>query len=286
MSASTELRAARDLLLTHRTDVVAATTAFRWPDVGPSFNWATDWFDVIAEGSDRIALWIVDEDGTDTRVTFDEMRRRSDRVAAWLAEQGVGQGDHVLLMLGNRVELWESMLAIMKLGAVILPTTTLLSDADLQDRLDRGGVRHVIADAADADKFDEPDGRLPSDRRWGARWRDGRTSGPRARSRPRSTARRCPQHRSVPHLLHLWHDQQAEDGRAHSRVLSGRPPDDHVLARCAARRCAHDHQLARLGASTRGAASSDRGTPRRRCSCSTTRASTPPPSALGSTTPA
>jgi len=56
-------------------------------------------------------------------------------------------------MLGNRTELWESMLAIMKLGAVILPTTTLLSDADLQDRLDRGGVRHVIADSADADKF-------------------------------------------------------------------------------------------------------------------------------------
>ncbi|THG29360.1 AMP-binding protein [Naasia lichenicola] len=153
MSATTELRAARDLLLTHRTDVVAATTAFRWPDVGPAFNWATDWFDVIAEGSDRLALWIVDEDGTDTKVTFDEMRRRSDQVAAWLAETGVRQGDHVLLMLGNRVELWESMLAIMKLGAVILPTTTLLSDADLQDRLDRGGVRHVIADAADAPKF-------------------------------------------------------------------------------------------------------------------------------------
>ncbi|GAA0432575.1 AMP-binding protein [Leifsonia naganoensis] len=146
-------RAARDTLLEHRTDDRTAAAAFEWPDVGDHFNWAVDWFDTIAFGNDRLGLWIVEEDGSETKVSYDQMRQRSDQVAAWLASTGVRQGDHVMLMLGNRVELWESMLAIMKLGAVILPTTTLLSSTDLADRLERGQVRHVIADAAELDKF-------------------------------------------------------------------------------------------------------------------------------------
>ncbi|QHC60294.1 AMP-binding protein [Rathayibacter sp. VKM Ac-2760] len=153
MNPTGRFRAARDTLLEHRTDAIAAAEAFRWPDVGPHFNWAVDWFDEIAIGNERTALWIVEEDGSETKVSFDEMRWRSDEVAAWLHSVGVEQGDHVLLMLGNRLELWESMLAIMKLGAVILPTTTLLSPADLADRLERGEVAHVIADASETGKF-------------------------------------------------------------------------------------------------------------------------------------
>ncbi|ROP56597.1 MULTISPECIES: AMP-binding protein [unclassified Rathayibacter] len=154
MNPTGRLRAARDTLLEHRTDAAAATDAFRWPDIGPHFNWAVDWFDEIAIGNERTALWIVEEDGSETKVSFDEMRWRSDEVAAWLHSVGVEQGDHVMLMLGNRLELWESMLAIMKLGAVILPTTTLLSPADLADRLERGEVAHVIADATETAKFE------------------------------------------------------------------------------------------------------------------------------------
>ncbi|PPH22918.1 AMP-dependent synthetase [Rathayibacter rathayi] len=158
MNPTGSFRAARDTLLQHRTDAVAATQAFQWPDVGSHFNWAVDWFDAIAIGNERTALWIVEEDGSEQRYSFDRMRWRSDEVAAWLHSVGVEQGDHVMLMLGNRLELWESMLAIMKLGAVILPTTTLLSPADLADRLARGEVAHVIADASETDKFDEMEG--------------------------------------------------------------------------------------------------------------------------------
>src|SRR5690606_30615370 len=64
----------------------------------------------------------------------------------------------VLLMLGNQVELWESMLAIMKLGAVILPTSTAVGPADLVDRIGRGGVGHVLANAADTATFDRVPG--------------------------------------------------------------------------------------------------------------------------------
>lgn len=153
-TATTAFRAARDQLLDLRTDGATAAAEFEWPDVGDHFNWAVDWFDVIAEGNDAVALWIVEEDGTERKATFAEMAARSDQVANWFASLGVERGDHVMLMLGNQVELWESMLAIMKLGAVILPTSTVLGTADLADRVDRAGVRHVIVNADDAGKFD------------------------------------------------------------------------------------------------------------------------------------
>src|SRR4051794_6816560 len=158
MDATAAFRAARDQLLELREDHERASAEFRWPDVGEHFNWAIDWFDRIAAGNDRVALWIVEEDGREQRITFADLAARSDRVAAWLAAQGVRQGDHVMLMLGNQVELWESMLAVMKLGAVILPTTTVLAPHDLADRIARGLVKHVVVNAADTAKFAELDG--------------------------------------------------------------------------------------------------------------------------------
>jgi acetyl-CoA synthetase len=158
MDADEVFRAARDRLIALRADHRRATEEFVWPDVGPSFNWATDWFDRIALGNERIALRIVEEDGRDQQVSFDRMRQRSDQVGGWLAEHGVAPGDHVMLMLGNQVELWESMLAVMKIGAVLLPTTTVLTPGDLRDRVERGLVKHVIANAADTAKFDGLDG--------------------------------------------------------------------------------------------------------------------------------
>jgi len=156
--STTNFRRARDQLLELRADHAGASAAFVWPDVGDSFNWATDWFDVIGTGNHKTALWIVEEDGRELKVSFDEMVTRSDQVATWLAQQGVARGDHVMLMLGNQVELWETMLAIMKVGAVILPTSTVLGTHDLADRVLRAGVQHVIANAEDTAKFDGVDG--------------------------------------------------------------------------------------------------------------------------------
>ncbi|GAA0225191.1 hypothetical protein GCM10009539_08010 [Cryptosporangium japonicum] len=61
-------------------------------------------------------------------------------------------------MLSNQVELWESVLAITELGAVIMPTTTALGPADLRDRIERGRAAYVIANAADTAKFDDVPG--------------------------------------------------------------------------------------------------------------------------------
>ncbi|WNI18553.1 AMP-binding protein [Actinacidiphila sp. ITFR-21] len=158
MAASEEtgaFRAARDFLMRHREDYTSAVEGFRWPRP-EHFNWALDWFDVIAADpatADRPALWIVEEDGTETRISFREMAERSSRVANWLREQGVRAGDRVLLMLGNQAEQWETALALTKLRGVVIPATPLLGPADLTDRVERGAVRHVVVRAADAAKF-------------------------------------------------------------------------------------------------------------------------------------
>ncbi|MET8485509.1 isobutyrate:CoA ligase IbuL [Streptomyces tendae] len=158
MTTATELfRSARDFLLEHREDYTAAYEGFRWPRPD-AFNWALDWFDVIADGNGRTALHIVEEDGREVRVSFAEMSARSNRVANRLREWGVGPEDRILVMLGNQVELWETALAAMKLRAVVIPATTLLGPADLRDRVDRGRVKHVIARAEDTGKFDEVPG--------------------------------------------------------------------------------------------------------------------------------
>ena len=152
-SGTGALRAARDLLLTHRTDYAAAAAEFAWPALD-EFNWALDWFDVIAaEHPGRLALRVVGDDGADEAVSYAAMAARSSQVANWLRGLGVRRGDHVLLMLGNIVPLWEVMLAAMKLGAVIIPASTLLQPADLEDRISRGHVKHVIAEAAHTPRF-------------------------------------------------------------------------------------------------------------------------------------
>jgi acetyl-CoA synthetase len=150
--ATSRFRSARDLLLRLRTDD-DALTAFRWPELD-RFNWALEWFDVVAaEHPERTALRIVEEDGSETRLSYAHMAGRSARVANWLRSRGVKRGHRILVMLPNRVELWEVTLAAMKLGAVLVPSTTLLTPADVADRIERGRIDHVVADQATVATF-------------------------------------------------------------------------------------------------------------------------------------
>ena len=153
MSELAKFLDARDFLLAHRTDYDAALRGFRWPAL-EHFNWALDYFDVMAAGNARTGLHVVEENGAEAKRSFAELSARSNQVANWLRGLGVARGDRVLLMLGNEVALWEVMLACIKLGAVMIPATTLLAADDLRDRLERGQVKHVVVGAAHVAKFD------------------------------------------------------------------------------------------------------------------------------------
>ena len=152
MSDVDSFLAARDFLLARRERYTEAYDGFRWPTLD-RFNWALDYFDPMARGNDAVALWIVRDDDTERRHTFREMAERSDHVAGALARLGAKRGDRLLLMLSNVVETWETMLACMKLGVVVIPATLQLGPDDLADRLARGGVRHVVTTAEGARKL-------------------------------------------------------------------------------------------------------------------------------------
>ena len=144
---------ARDFLQRHRLDYDTAYRDFRRPELD-RFNWALDFFDHQARDNHAPALWVVEEDGSERKISFADMAARSSQVAEYLRNLGVRRGERVLLMLPNRVELWEIMLAGIKLGAVLVPTTMALAGDDLADRLERGQVKHVIAQASEAHKFE------------------------------------------------------------------------------------------------------------------------------------
>lgn len=148
-------REARDFLLAHRTDLDGAAAGFSWPDPVP-FNWALDWFDaeLAVEARDRTALRIVEAGtGAERAFSFGQMRARSNQVANHLARLGLRRGDHLLLLLGNVPALWETMLAAMKLGAVVIPATTLLSADELADRLERGRAKAILAGPEQVGRF-------------------------------------------------------------------------------------------------------------------------------------
>jgi acetyl-CoA synthetase len=146
MSELQHFLAARDGLLSRRTDLDAASAHFSWPALS-HFNWAIDYFDAIAHDNDKPALHIVEESGIEAKLTYAQLSQRSSQVANFLVSLGARAGDRMLLMLGNEVPLWETMLAAIKLGVVVIPATTLLSGADLTDRIARGRVRWILTNA-------------------------------------------------------------------------------------------------------------------------------------------
>ncbi len=253
--ATAAFRAARDLLLSHREDYDAAIREFAWPELD-EFNWALDWFDVVAaEHPGQEALRVVAEDGT-TTLTYGELAARSNQVANWLRSLGARRGDRLLLMLGNIAELWEVILAAIKLGVVIIPASTLLSPDDLADRIERGNVRHVVTEKGSGrnSKGSAATGPGSQSSRCAAvvhAGRLGRHLAPIQRVRPHACrvrpGRADQGQRPAAALLHLRYHRAAQAGGAHPGVLSGRPPVHGVLDRPATGRRPPEHLLPRLG---------------------------------------
>ena len=145
MTATKKFMAARQFLLSNRDNYEKAYKEFRWPDLS-EFNWARDWFDVYAQGNDKTALWLRSEDKGELKFSYQDLAERSDRMAHFLQRQGVEPGDRIVLCLPNVSAIWELILSAIKVGAVVVPTTTLATESEIRDRLERSGARLVVTD--------------------------------------------------------------------------------------------------------------------------------------------
>jgi acyl-coenzyme A synthetase/AMP-(fatty) acid ligase len=115
-------------------------------------NFARDLVDAAPPG--RLALVALDRDGGRREWSFGEVSARSGALAGALAAQGVGRGDVVLTLVGNRPEWVLAMVACFRLGAVVLPCTEQLRARDLRLRLDIAQPAAIVCDARNRGELD------------------------------------------------------------------------------------------------------------------------------------
>lgn len=114
--------------------------------VPENFNFAYDVVDVYAaEQPEKKALLWTNDHGKEIQFTFADMKRETDRTASYFQTLGIGKGDPVMLILKRRYEFWFSILALHKLGAVVIPATHLLTKKDIVYRCNAAGIKAIVA---------------------------------------------------------------------------------------------------------------------------------------------
>jgi len=113
--------------------------------VPENFNFAYDVMDVwAAENPDKKALLWTNDKGAEITLTFKDLKEMSDKAAAYLQSLGISKGDTVMLILKRRLEWWITMLALCKLGAVVIPATHMLTKHDIVYRCNRASIKGII----------------------------------------------------------------------------------------------------------------------------------------------
>src|SRR3989338_11103836 len=110
--------------------------------------------DIFDKWGERLALFWTDG-ATEKRFSFHELKFLSSKGAGWLKKMGVAKGDKVLVMLPNIPEWWEVMLALMRLNAIPIPATTLLTAKDIEYRLKATDIKAIITTDEEAQKVEE-----------------------------------------------------------------------------------------------------------------------------------
>jgi acyl-coenzyme A synthetase/AMP-(fatty) acid ligase len=145
------------------TDYLATRASFRL-EVPERYNYARDVVDAwAAREPGKLALLAVGPDGGDPRrFSFADLARSSDRAARFLAGQGVDKGDRVFVMLPRIPDWYDVVLGCIKLGAVPMPATTLLTPRDIAYRLNSAEASVVVVDAEGTTKVDQVAADCPS----------------------------------------------------------------------------------------------------------------------------
>ena len=110
-----------------------------------NFNFAYDVMDAWAtEAPEKTAIIWTNDEGEERVTSFSMLKEETDQVASYLQMLGIGQGDKVMLILKRRYEWWLAMLALHKLGAIVIPATHMLTRHDIIYRNNRASVKAII----------------------------------------------------------------------------------------------------------------------------------------------
>src|SRR5689334_6167198 len=167
------------------------------------FNFVADTFERWR--SDRLAILWLDDAGGERRYSWSELSADVDRVANILRLHGVRKGDRVFIQVGRVPEWWQTMLACLKIGAIAMPGTVMLTPKDIGYRISLSEPVAVVTEAAYAPRFDEVRDKAPSVTAYlsigaaGGRWSDLRAE----RERATGTAKPEPTLASDPALLYF-----------------------------------------------------------------------------------
>jgi len=131
-------------------------------EVPEYFNFATDVIGKWASDPNKLAMLWIGQNGEERQLTFAHFAERSSRAANAFARLGIQKGDRVLVMLPRIPEWWESVLGLMKIGAIPIPSTTLLTPKDIQFRAEVAEVAAFITDSEGAEKFDQVRSECPT----------------------------------------------------------------------------------------------------------------------------
>jgi acetyl-CoA synthetase len=147
-------------MLTETDDYDKLCRDFHW-EIPPRFNMATACCDRHADGTGRLALIYVDEDGASRRTSFDELAAMSRRFANVLKEDGLTRGDRVAVFLSQSLELPLAHLAAFRSGLVSIPLFALFGEDALEFRLANSGAKTIVTDAPGWEKLRKIRDRLP-----------------------------------------------------------------------------------------------------------------------------
>ena len=147
-------------MLTETTDYETLYRDFRW-DIPARFNIATACCDRHADGTGRLALIYVDEEGSASRTSFDEVAEMSRRFANVLGDDGLVRGDRVAVFLSQSLELPVAHMAAFRAGMVSIPLFALFGEDALEFRLSNSGAKAIVTDESGWEKLAKIRDRLP-----------------------------------------------------------------------------------------------------------------------------
>ncbi len=121
------------------------------------FNFAFDLVDALAEREpEKLALLHISRDGAEKRFTFKDIKKASNQVANYFKSLGIKKGDKVMLVLKRHYQFWFCMMALNKLGAIVIPATNQLQEHDFEYRFKSAGISAVVC-TADGDVANQID---------------------------------------------------------------------------------------------------------------------------------